>query len=78
MDILQKINEINTINSNYIKIVKSNTSLLHKREFLIKMLLDLDNILSESNLIIKSKRKNLIVRISKTLDYIDKLLNIVN
>lgn len=74
INILVTTNKINIMNDDYKRIVKSNDSILYKKEYLIKMLLKLDNILSENDSYIKTIRKRLIIKINSTLDYIDELL----
>lgn len=68
---LKKIEEIITITNDYIVLIKSDSNLLYKKEYLINMLLTLDCILTDNNIVIKNMRKKLIVRINNTLDYIE-------
>ena len=68
---LKKIGEIITITNDYIVLIKSDSNLLYKKEYLINMLLTLDCILTDNNIVIKNMRKKLIVRINNTLDYIE-------
>jgi hypothetical protein len=59
----------------YINIIKSKKLFVYKKEYLIKLLLKLDCILSNNDNYIKNMRKKLIIRINKALDFIESELS---
>lgn len=76
---LKKARELDDIKKEYLNIIKSDKSLLYKKELLTRLLFKIDNILVsdesyDSMMFIKNLRKKLVVRINKTLDIIENNL----